>query len=81
MARRAKSGCHRGEIVIKRKSGKVVARFTGRHGPDCKPRKFKTGVTPARLRPYAAAAKSCARKGKKPGTKAMGACIVATATR
>ncbi len=78
--RSSRSGsCRAGEVVIKKKSGRVVARFKGHHGPGCPRRRFRTGVTPAHLRPYAAAAKACARQGKKPGTKAMGSCITSKA--
>ena len=71
MAKRCRGGSGGKEsVVIKSKSGKVLAKFRAKR---CK--------TPPRLKKYAAAAKVCATQGKRPGTKSMGACIVAKARR
>ena len=64
--------CTKKVIRFKTKRGRVIS-FTGRHGLNCAPR-FRKGVTPAALRPYAAAMKKCARKFK-PGSKAIGKCV------
>jgi hypothetical protein len=80
MAKKRGSGCVRKKIVIKKRSGKVVASFMGRQGSGCGPRpKPKTG----HLRHYKAAFKSAvkackkqshARKGKR-GRSAFNNCI------
>lgn len=67
MAKKA-AGCTRKKIVIRKKSGKIVAEFMGRTGKSCGPRpKPKT----AHLRPYqqalASAARSCKRKNLSRG--------------
>lgn len=72
------SGCTRKKIVIKRKSGKVVASFMGRQGSGCGPRpKPKTG----HLRHWKIAMKESARacKGKPRGQFLR--CVASSMTR
>jgi hypothetical protein len=65
--------CVEKKIRIKGKRGGVIAEFVGHVGPGCKPRRNPTkGVTPGRLKPWAAEMKragpACAkiaRKGRK----------------
>jgi len=67
--RRRSSGAKNATAVIK-KGSRVIRRF-----------RYHKGKTPARLAPYARAAKACAEDGLKVGTKAMGRCIVNKAKR
>lgn len=73
---RHSKACVRKVIRFRTKRGRTIS-FTGRHGANCKPRKF-SHVLPARLRPYATAMKTCSRKhkgGGKSRLRAIGACI------
>lgn len=67
-------GCATKQIRFKTKRGRTIS-FKGRHGPDCSPRR-RSHKTPAAFRPWAAAAKKCARRGKI-GSKAQVACMKA----
>lgn len=59
MAKKA-AGCTRKKIVIKSKSGKVIASFMGRQGKSCGPRpKPKTGHLRAYKGYMASAARAC----------------------
>lgn len=74
--RRRSSGCSVKQISFKTKRGRRVS-FKGRHGAACSPRRFGHS-TPSSFKPWAAAAKACARKrGAKVGSKAMTSCMKA----
>ena len=64
--------CRSGTITFKSKRGKVIS-FKGRHGADCGPRKKPST---RHLAPYkqafAAAARSCSKRG---GVKAFRKCV------
>lgn len=68
-------GCKVKEIVIKRKSGKVIARFRGRSGSDCGPRKKpSTAALGPWKKTMKIAAPQCARKFGG-GTKEFRKCV------
>lgn len=71
MAKRRKrgGGCTRKKIVIKKKSGKVIASFMGRQGSGCGPRKKPST---AHLRHYKSAFKDAVKSCKKASKKRSG---------
>lgn len=71
--RAARRGSRLKTVVIKRR-GRVIARFKAHTDGKKRRRRWSPQALKAR-RTIGAAARSCVRSRKKPGTKAFGACI------